>query len=184
MAWAPSPTTSRTVRSRASFSASVVVGDSPVVPLITRPSLPCSSTRYAASFATPSRSSDRSSRNGVTMAVRRRPNGRRGAEAVRVIAHNLACRRPRLLSLPRIGAGCGVGAVGQPGDGEVADRVGRPPREVAQAGHGDPAHLDVGVLGGAYRHEVPPGAVVAGHDEAGLDGARKHRPRRLPDLLG
>jgi len=39
------PTASTTVRSSRSFSASEVVGDSPVVPLITRPSLRMSVTR-------------------------------------------------------------------------------------------------------------------------------------------
>ena len=42
---ARSPTASSTTRSRSAFSASEVVGDSPVVPLITSPSLPISSTR-------------------------------------------------------------------------------------------------------------------------------------------
>src|SRR5438128_2651520 len=59
------------------FSSNVRVGTSPVVPVTTRPSLPVS-TRCWASRATPSRSTERSSRNGVTMAVRIRPNGALG----------------------------------------------------------------------------------------------------------
>jgi hypothetical protein len=43
--WARVPTVSSTTRSRRSFSSSVVVGASPVVPLITSPSLRISVTR-------------------------------------------------------------------------------------------------------------------------------------------
>ncbi len=43
--FAREPTASSTTRSRRSFSASVVVGASPVVPLTTRPSLRMSVTR-------------------------------------------------------------------------------------------------------------------------------------------
>src|SRR4051794_9209699 len=71
---ARSPTASATTRTSASFSASVVVGDSPVVPFTTRPSLPAS-TRWVARVAAPSRSSDPSLANGVTIAVSMRPNG-------------------------------------------------------------------------------------------------------------
>ena len=51
----------------------VVVGDSPVVPLTTRPSLPWS-TRWVARRCAASRSSAPSSSNGVTIAVSTRPN--------------------------------------------------------------------------------------------------------------
>ena len=51
---ARSPTASITARSSWSFSALLVVGDSPVVPLMTRPSLRMSLTRYSASRAAPS----------------------------------------------------------------------------------------------------------------------------------
>ena len=61
------------------FSASLVVGDSPVVPLTIRPSLPAS-TRWVASRWAPSRSSAPSAVNGVTMAVRTRPKGVCGVE--------------------------------------------------------------------------------------------------------
>ena len=65
-------TASATHSQRVSFSASLRVGDSPVVPAITRPSLPCSCS-HAARVAAPSTSSDPSSVNGVTIAVRTRP---------------------------------------------------------------------------------------------------------------
>jgi hypothetical protein len=79
---------STTARIRRSFSASVVVGDSPVVPFNTSASLPCSSTRCWASRAAPSRSSDPSAVNGVTMAVISRPNGR---DAPRSAAAGWSC---------------------------------------------------------------------------------------------
>src|SRR5690349_11642575 len=77
--WARSPTASTTARTRSFFSASVVVGDSPVVPLMIRPSLPAS-TRWTASRCAPSRSSAPSAVNGVIMAVRTRPKGVCGVE--------------------------------------------------------------------------------------------------------
>ena len=77
--WARSPTASSTARTSCAFSASLVVGDSPVVPLTTRPSLPAS-TRWVASRCAPSRSSAPSAVNGVTMAVRTRPKGVCGVE--------------------------------------------------------------------------------------------------------
>ena len=64
-----------TASSSASFSASVVVGDSPVVPLITRASLPWTSTRWAARRRASSRFNEPSAVNGVTMAVWTRPKG-------------------------------------------------------------------------------------------------------------
>ena len=70
---ARSPTASTTVRSSRLFSASVVVGDSPVVPEITKPSQP-ESTRWVASRAAVSVSSEPSALNGVTIAVRNVPN--------------------------------------------------------------------------------------------------------------
>ena len=45
------------------------------------------------------------------------------------------------------------------------------------------ADLDVGVLGGPHRDEVPPGAVVAGDDDAGLGGVGQDRAGGLPGLL-
>ena len=65
-------TASATASHRVSFSASVSVGDSPVVPATTRPSLPCSCSQRA-SVAAPSTSSEPSSVNGVTIAVSTRP---------------------------------------------------------------------------------------------------------------
>ena len=65
----PSATASHSV----SFSSSVSVGDSPVVPATTRPSLPCSCSQRA-SAAAPSTSRRASSSKGVTIAVTTRPN--------------------------------------------------------------------------------------------------------------
>ena len=64
----------------ARFSSCVVVGDSPVVPLTTRPSLP-SSTRRFARAASVGTSNFPSASNGVTIAVRSRPNGGPGLPA-------------------------------------------------------------------------------------------------------
>src|SRR6266496_1776013 len=75
---ARSPTASTTARTSSAFSASVVVGPSPVVPLTTRPSLP-SSTRCSASSCARFRSSAPSASKGVAIAVSTRPNGRPGA---------------------------------------------------------------------------------------------------------
>ncbi len=71
------PTASRTARTSAAFSASVVVGDSPVVPLSTSPSQPPATSRSASRWA-PSRSSAPDAVKGVIMAHRTRPKG--GAE--------------------------------------------------------------------------------------------------------
>ena len=68
MTWARFPTASTTTRTSSTFSASVVVGDSPVVPLTTSPSCPLS-TRCAASCCAPSRSREPS-------AVHRADHGR------------------------------------------------------------------------------------------------------------
>ena len=71
---ARSPTASATARTSADFSASVVVGDSPVVPDSTSPSQP-SETSRSASRCAPSRSSSPSSVKGVIIAQRERPKG-------------------------------------------------------------------------------------------------------------
>ena len=71
---ARSPTASRTTLSSRPSSSGFVVGDSPVVPLTTRPSLPLS-TRYAATFCAVTRSRSPSGVNGVIMAVSTRPKG-------------------------------------------------------------------------------------------------------------
>src|SRR5690348_7366955 len=72
--FARSPTAAITAASVSPSSSVVVVGDSPVVPETTRPSWPCS-TRWRATFATPSRSTDPSGLKGVTIAVSIRPKG-------------------------------------------------------------------------------------------------------------
>ena len=79
-------TASATVSHRVSFSASVSVGDSPVVPASTRPSLPCSWSQRARATA-PSTSSEPSPVNGVTIAVATRPN--RAALTVRSLEDSL-----------------------------------------------------------------------------------------------
>ena len=66
-------------------SGTVVVGDSPVVPLTTTPSWPCS-TRWFAIAAVPSRSTAPSSVNAVAIAVSMRPYGAAG----RLMPHRLA----------------------------------------------------------------------------------------------
>jgi hypothetical protein len=65
---ARSPTASSTALSSVSFSPSVVVGDSPVVPESTSPSQPAS-TRWVANRAAVAVSSEPSGLNGVTIAV-------------------------------------------------------------------------------------------------------------------
>ncbi|SHV20419.1 Uncharacterised protein [Mycobacteroides abscessus subsp. abscessus] len=65
---ARSPTAATTSRSRVSFSASEVTGDSPVVPERTRPSHPAS-TKCAASRTAVSTSRAPSASKGVTIAV-------------------------------------------------------------------------------------------------------------------
>ena len=67
------PTSSTATRKRSSFSASLSVGDSPVVPQTTSPSEPFS-TRYVASSRNRSKSTAPSARNGVTIAVMTEPS--------------------------------------------------------------------------------------------------------------
>ena len=71
---ARSPTASLTARRMSPSSATLVVGDSPVVPETTTPSWPWS-TRCAAIRAVPSRSTEPSSWNAVAIAVSTRPKG-------------------------------------------------------------------------------------------------------------
>ena len=65
------------------FSSSLSVGDSPVVPQTTRPSLPSASSQRASSTA-PSTSSARSSSNGLIIAVSTRPKRGMAASLRRV----------------------------------------------------------------------------------------------------
>src|SRR5450830_1939151 len=74
---ARAPTASTTARTRSDFSGACVVGDSPVVPLITSPSCPWS-TRYSARRTAAAKSTAPSSVIGVTIAVSTAPNGRTG----------------------------------------------------------------------------------------------------------
>src|SRR5436189_669639 len=67
------PTSSTATRKRSSFSASLSVGDSPVVPQTTSPSEPFS-TRNVASSRNRSKSTAPSTRNGVTIAVITEPS--------------------------------------------------------------------------------------------------------------
>ena len=68
------PTVLRTTLMISSFSEDLVVGASPVVPLTTMPSWPVA-TKWAASVSIPAQSIAPSFVKGVTIAVRRRPNG-------------------------------------------------------------------------------------------------------------
>ena len=74
---ARSPTASLTARRMPPSSATLVVGDSPVVPETTTPSWPWS-TRCAAIRAVPSRSTEPSSWKAVAIAVSTRPKGAEG----------------------------------------------------------------------------------------------------------
>src|SRR6476620_8439306 len=67
-------------------------------------------------------------------------------------------------------AGGDLRAVGEGTDPEVVEHVARDPLQLPQAGDGQLADLDVGVLAGPHGDEVPPGAVVAGDDDARLGG--------------
>src|SRR5947209_2762194 len=73
MTLARSPTASRAAAKRRSFSLSLSVGDSPVVPQTTIPSEPLS-TRYVASCRKLSTSTEPFALNGVTIAVRTEPS--------------------------------------------------------------------------------------------------------------
>ena len=186
---ARSPTASSTARSSAIFSSSVVVGDSPVVPDSTRPSQPAS-TRWVAS---------RAAAVGVQRAVgleRRHHGGQHGAQPGASRRIRWCSRAPRLPARPH-------GSVAYRRSSSLRrqrtgrhlacrrpawrSRSRRTPRgdvdELAQAFDRQPADLDVGVLAGPHRDEVPPGAVVAGHDDAGLGGVRQHCAGGLPRLL-
>src|SRR5215469_841030 len=98
-----------TACSKRPFSWSVVVGDSPVVPLMIRPSLRMSSTRYVARRAAPSASSAPSAVIGVIIAVSIRPKGAppgRPADGccVPVMSETLLRRGPIAGHQPRTGA--------------------------------------------------------------------------------
>ncbi|GGL83546.1 hypothetical protein GCM10010129_29050 [Streptomyces fumigatiscleroticus] len=103
------PTASRTAATSADFSASLVVGDSPVVPDSTSPSQPCATSRAASRWA-PSRSSAPFSVKGVIMAHRARPKG--GAEggkerfAVMGVVSMAVIVKLHLNLLRGIGKGC------------------------------------------------------------------------------
>jgi hypothetical protein len=73
MTVARSPTAPTATRKSSSRSSSESVGDSPVVPATTSPSEPWS-TRWFASVAKRWKSTEPSSRNGVTIAVRTSPS--------------------------------------------------------------------------------------------------------------
>ena len=100
---ARSPTASLTAARIWPSSATVVVGDSPVVPDTTTPSLPLS-TRWRAIAAVPSRSTEPSSANAVAIAVRTRPNGVAGAV---VMGFRLSLRPAEAAQPPPSGGGRG-----------------------------------------------------------------------------
>ena len=99
-------TASATASHSVSFSASLIVGASPVVPAMTRPSLPWSWSQRARATA-PSTSSDPSSVNGVTIAVATRPK--------RAMAVRLVLRRPA--GREQIGDGRAANFTAASGDG-------------------------------------------------------------------
>src|ERR1700687_5032332 len=179
MTRARSPPASNTARSSASFSSSVVVGDSPVVPDTTRPSQPAS-TRWVASRAAAPQSSEPSGPNGVTIAVSTVPRRALTSKPLVVTATKITWPGSGLGGQRR---GGDLGAVGEGGDLEVGEHRRRHIGELAQAGDREAADLDVGVLAGPHRDEVPPRPVVAGHDDAGLGRIGQHRARRLAGLL-
>src|SRR6185503_10064977 len=176
---ARSPTASSTARSSAIFSSSVVVGDSPVVPNSTRPSQP-ESTRWVARRAAESVSSDPSGLNGVTIAVSTVPNRAVTSIPLVLTSTKITCSTSRFRShiLPgpsRLGSqrtGGHLTAVGQGGDLEVGENLRGQVDELAQTFDRQPADLDVAVLAGPHRDEMPPCAVVAGHDDACLGRVR------------
>ena len=100
MTVASEPISSRTASRSSIVSSSESVGPSPVVPATTTPCEPFS-TRYEASLRAPSMSSERSSANGVTIAVRTPRKGviadkllrERGRETVRPGLCTLELRR-------------------------------------------------------------------------------------------
>src|ERR1700738_1767287 len=168
MILARSPTASSTARSSATFSSSVVVGDSPVVPDSTRPSQP-ESTRWVASRAAASVSSDPSGLKGVAIAVSTVPNRAVTSNPPVLTATKITRSTSRFrgnicparLSLRGQRAGRHLRAVGQRGDLEVGEDLRGQVDELSQALDRQPTHLDVGVLAGPHRDEMPPGAVVA-----------------------
>src|ERR1700744_6475970 len=181
---ARSPTASSTVLSKSSFSSSVVVGDSPVVPGITRPSHP-PSPRWLASRATVSVSSEPSGPNGVTIAVSRVPR-RAGASNPTVVTvfrlpggGKLFSTRAQLkppLGLGGQRTGGDFGPVGQSRHFEVSEDGGCDGDELTQALDGQTADFDIGMLAGPHGDEVSPCPVVAGHHNAGLGGIGQHCP--------
>src|SRR4249919_605561 len=93
---ARSPTASLTARRRSPVSRTLVEGLSPVVPLTTTPSWPCS-TRWWAMAAVPSRSTAPSSVNAVAIAVSIRPKGAGDVMEVRLLRH----AGPMVVLVPR-----------------------------------------------------------------------------------
>src|SRR6202012_5698093 len=191
MTRARSPTASSTTRSNSSFSSSVVVGDSPVVPETTRPSHPAS-IRWFANCAAVAVSSEPSARNGVTIAVRTVPN-RAGASNPAVLTvfrlpgegkvFSTRTGAPVCSGLSSQRAGCDLGPVCQRGDLEVGEHRGRRLRQPAQILDGQAPDFHVGVLTCAHGDEVAPGPLVPRHHDAGFGRVGQHRPSGLTGLF-
>src|SRR6476469_10127344 len=180
MTLARSPTASSTARNRAIFSASVVVGDSPVVPDSTKPSQP-ESTGWVESRAAASVSSDPSGLNGVTMAVSTVPNRAVTSNPLVLTANQITRSTSRFhghiwpgRSSLRGERGRGhLSAVGQCGDLEIGENRRSQIDELSQALDRQLADLDVGVLAGPHRDEMSPRPIVSGHQDARLGSVRQ-----------
>src|SRR4051794_21819250 len=136
---ARSPTASSTASSTARCSASVMVGDSPVVPATTRPSCAHRSTRWAASSCAPARSIVPSSARGVTIAVSTRPKGR----AASVLMGRIYRPLPGV-TLTRSSPGDGFPRLREPDVEEV--RQIRQPREAPLGERDEVLHARIAVL--------------------------------------
>src|SRR5687768_1732507 len=140
-------TASATALHRSSFSSSVRVEPSPVVPATTRPSLPWSASQRA-SWAATSRSSAPSPSNGVTIAVMTAPNlamapsvpaSAHGPDlatdawaGVRLVVPRLGQHRAQLAAGQGVGRGRPVGGHGEGHADDVSPRVDQRPTGVAR----------------------------------------------------
>ena len=172
---------STTARISSDFSASVVVGPSPVVPLTTSPSLP-RSTRWVASSSARARSSRPSASKGVTIAVSTRPNGRpglRGPAGVGLMGRRYprAQREPHSLqhrgespSAPRR----------RPGSPCSSTRTASRPNACSTSSPGSPT--TVTTPGPGLHHVLLPGRARQHHADRAAPQQHAHPPRARPEL--